>query len=272
MLPSATILTPSHDPGGKKANSPRPAPPCSTNHRLPAPNKLPARCETVRGPGSPPFLCARLSSKTVRPPPTTHQRSLLPGYRDELMRSLHALARIMAEGNIPGLVVTWIASASLTALKKTDGSHRPVAVGETLRRLIAKALLAAASEDATPYHRPTRLGLGTNNGCEAIVHAVRRWLRKRDNDEKRCVMTVDFLSEIRRETPGLARYCHLCYLNDSFVLLGPEQNGGATRRPLRPTAVRPRPRGSTNAALSSMPLSALRTSSSFFVSASAGKI
>ena len=35
---------------------------------------------------------------------------------------------IMAEGCIPGSIVSWIASASLAALKKLDGSHHQVVV------------------------------------------------------------------------------------------------------------------------------------------------
>ena len=113
--------------------------------------------------------------------------------------------------------------ASLTALKKEDGSHRPVAVGDTLRRLTAKALLATVSEEVTRYLGPTQLGFGTI-----------RWLQKNDNNEKRCLLTMDmenacnlidwscFLREIRRKQ-DLARYCDLCYSNDGFVLFGPEK-------------------------------------------------
>ena len=106
---------------------------------------------------------------------------LLPRYTDELMRSLHAVVRIMAEGNSPGSIVSWIASASLTALRKKDGRHPPVSVGETLRRLTANALLATASED-TSSDQHSRFG--TRNGCEAIVQAIRR-LVKHDDDGKR---------------------------------------------------------------------------------------
>ena len=54
---------------------------------------------------------------------------------------------IMSEGHIPGLIVRWIASASLSVLKNNDGSHRPVAVGVSLRRLTVKSFLATVSKD-----------------------------------------------------------------------------------------------------------------------------
>ena len=82
---------------------------------------------------------------------------LLPGDRDEIeiVWALHAVVGVMEESP----VVSWIASASLTALKKKDASHRPMAVGETLRRLTAKALLATLSEDMTRYLHPLQLGV-----------------------------------------------------------------------------------------------------------------
>ena len=143
-------------------------------------------------------------------------------HRDALMRSLHAVGRSMAEGNIPGSIVSWIASGSFTARKK-DGSHQPVAVGETLRRLIAKALLAAVSEDMTRYLRHDCGSEPRAAVKPPTVHAIRRWLRKHDNDGKLCLLTVDlesafdqidrcfFLQEIRRVAPS-----------NTFVLFGPE--------------------------------------------------
>ena len=97
----------------------------------------------------------------------------------------------MTEGHIPGSPVSWINSASLAALKKTYRSHVPVAVGENVRRLTAKALLIAVSEDMTRYLRPSQLGFASANVCEAIVHATRRWLQSHSIDERRCLPTTD---------------------------------------------------------------------------------
>ena len=51
--------------------------------------------------------------------------------RDEIMRGLHSVGGIVARGHIPGPVVSCVVSASLTALKKQDVNHRPVAVEDT---------------------------------------------------------------------------------------------------------------------------------------------
>ena len=48
----------------------------------------------------------------------------------------------------PDPIVSWITSASLAALNKKDGKHRPVAV-EHAEAFTAKATLTTATEDMT---------------------------------------------------------------------------------------------------------------------------
>ena len=102
------------------------------------------------------------------------------------MHCLHATFRIMAVGNIPSSIASWIASASLAALKEEDGSHWPVAAGETLRRLAGKVLLATVSEDVTRY-------LQRNWSSEPRAAAKPSstsdvGFRNNDNDDKRCLL------------------------------------------------------------------------------------
>eukprot|EP00973_Karenia_brevis_P018974 2601049-Karenia_brevis.AAC.1 len=63
--------------------------------------------------------------------------------------------------------------APRTALKKEDGGIRPIAVGETLRRLVGKAFMA---HDVVQLrlHKfvPHQLGVGVPGGAEAIVRAA----------------------------------------------------------------------------------------------------
>ena len=171
-----------HDPGeGGKPNSPKPAPPCSTNRRLTTPKRSPRRCETgIRhfeqrtkpegsstpiapvslasallahhGPRSLPFPCAGLRSGPSGPPPAAHQRgpaSNLPTRADAILSghgSHHGRKATFLAPLSPGLPLL-----SLGALKWKNGSHRPVAVGGTLRRLTTKALLATVSQDMARY-------------------------------------------------------------------------------------------------------------------------
>ena len=67
----------------------------------------------------------------------------------------------------------WICSATLVALPKPDGSLRPIAVGEAIRRLTAKVCLAAGEDSVREYLEPVQVGVGTKGGCEAAVHTAR---------------------------------------------------------------------------------------------------
>ena len=42
------------------------------------------------------------------------------------MRALHTVVGTMTKDHSPGLIISWFSSASLVALTKEDGSHRPV--------------------------------------------------------------------------------------------------------------------------------------------------
>ena len=59
-----------------------------------------------------------------------------------LVRSLAALTDHWVSGTLPPHHSPFLCGANLTPLKKTDGGVRPAAVGETLRRLVGKALLS----------------------------------------------------------------------------------------------------------------------------------
>ena len=77
------------------------------------------------------------------------------------MRSPHTIVSIMSEGNIHRLV-----DRQRLAHAVEEGQHRPVAVGETLRRLAVEALLATVAKDTTVCLQPSQLGFGTQNGCQ----------------------------------------------------------------------------------------------------------
>ena len=151
---------------------------------LPTPKSLPRRCGTVTRhleqrtqPGSNffrlpplPLTVVHLALHSFAPDPAAEPSSLHPQHikgacskvtETRVMRSLRAVVRIWAEGNIPGSVVS-VASASL----------RRVAVGDTLRRLTRKALLAMVAEDMARYLRPTQPGFRTKTRlcCQCPRH------------------------------------------------------------------------------------------------------
>lgn len=74
------------------------------------------------------------------------------------------------------------------------------------------------------------MGAGVKGGCEAAVHAVRRFIESMPEDY--AVVKLDFsnafntlnrtamLNEVFDGVPELYKYCHLSYSNSSFLRFG----------------------------------------------------
>ena len=58
-----------------------------------------------------------------------------------------------------------------------DGGIKPIAVGCTLRRLVAKTALKLVQETMAAKLAPIQLGFGVKQGTEAAAHVARRFLR-----------------------------------------------------------------------------------------------
>ena len=61
------------------------------------------------------------------------------------------------------------------ALQKKSGGIRPIAIGYTWRRLAAKCANSYALVELADLFSPIQLGVGVPGGCEAAVHAARRY-------------------------------------------------------------------------------------------------
>ena len=82
---------------------------------------------------------------------------------------------MLLAGCCPDTVIPVFFGGSLIALEKCGGI-RPIAIGYTLRRLAAKCVNTHALHTIGAKLLPEQLGLGTPGGCEAAVHATRRFL------------------------------------------------------------------------------------------------
>jgi Reverse transcriptase (RNA-dependent DNA polymerase) len=84
------------------------------------------------------------------------------------------LVNRLAYGRAPTAFAPWLCGAPLTALAKPNGGIRPIAVGEVIRSLVAKCLMARVRQPAQALLAPLQLGVAITGGAEAIVHSVRR--------------------------------------------------------------------------------------------------
>ncbi len=93
------------------------------------------------------------------------QDALVPGGAHEAVRQLTALCVLLLKGRVCEGAQPWFCGAKLVALPKPVGSLRPVAVGETLRRLVGKAAFAAAKEESSHFSREWALREGRRRWC-----------------------------------------------------------------------------------------------------------
>ena len=70
---------------------------------------------------------------------------------DEAMEQLTSICNLLARGDVPKLLAQHLAGASLMALEKPGGGIRPIAIGEVLRRLVAKCFCNLYEREATAY-------------------------------------------------------------------------------------------------------------------------
>lgn len=164
---------------------------------------------------------------------------LRPNHLDELLKvpntnedvgligGITAVVNILAQGKGPATIAPWIAGAPLTALNKPEGGGvRPIAVGETLRRLVSGCLMARESESAKEFFQPLQLGIATSGGAEALVHAARKLHQSHGQDSSYALLQVDlrnafnlvsrpaFFNSICTSFPNLVPWVKYCYTGD----------------------------------------------------------
>jgi len=134
-------------------------------------------------------------------------------------------------GRVPIVIQPVFCGASLCALNKKDGGIRPIAVGSTWRRLIAKAICKAVMEKMAATVMPVQLGFGVPRATEAAVHAARRYVT--DLKSGQGLLKLDFsnaFNTIRRVTmfesvrellPEIYPFVLMCYSNASMLRFGP---------------------------------------------------
>lgn len=149
------------------------------------------------------------------------------------MKALSSIVNLLCTGKIPPEVVPHICGATLLAAHKKSGGHRPIAVGEVLRRLTSKYLSWSVRDDAVRILSPHQLGVGVRAGCEAIVHTVSSTLQDPHIlDDARWCLLVDFqnafisinrssmFQQIHHHLTGLSAWMGCRYGSQAILHLG----------------------------------------------------
>ena len=90
--------------------------------------------------------------------------------------------------------------ACLIDLNKLDGGVRPIAIGNVLRRLVAKCAGSSVKSNMGALLSPLQLGYGTPRGAEIVVHSACHYLSNLTNDH--LMFKLDFMNafnSIRRD-------------------------------------------------------------------------
>ena len=148
----------------------------------------------------------------------------------ELISAITGLVNILLAGKCPAELRPVLFGGTLFALQKKTGGLRPIAIGYYWRRLSSKCASSYASDRAAAYLSPKQLGVGVSGGCEAAVHATRRFLSGMDDEQ--IVVKLDLtnafnslhrdrmLLSVAEILPDLAPYCFQAYAEESILQFG----------------------------------------------------
>lgn len=165
-----------------------------------------------------------------------------------LLRAMTALVNLLLAGTCPQEIRTILFGGTLFALRKSSGGLRPIAIGYTWRRLASKCANAYAIPKVTSFLSPKQLGVGVPGGCEAAIHATRRFLGSMNPDSILVKLDLSnafnslhrdsMLASVNEVIPELAAYCHLAYAEPTSLRFGSftvqSQEGAQQGDPLGP--------------------------------------
>ena len=106
----------------------------------------------------------------------------------------------------------------MSAFNKPNGGLRPIAVGDTLRRVAGKRNASITSSKFKSFFAPLQVGFGTRGRCSANKNDV---LLKLDSSKAFNTVRRDYVAEhLAEEMPELFPFYRLWYEQGSFLSLG----------------------------------------------------
>ena len=124
-----------------------------------------------------------------------HLQDILQGDQQGITSLLQGLAlptECCEMATFTSTAALFLCYASLIALKKPGNKVRPVAVGETLRRVVEKYLMALPqTKDAASRFLPHQYGLGLPRACESLGRSLQHTMDRADLPPDWAVLQVD---------------------------------------------------------------------------------
>ena len=99
-----------------------------------------------------------------------------------ILTEITTIFNLLPCGDCAPAIIPILFGRNLTALNKKSGGVRSIAVGYYWRRLTAKCANTYATIKLALFFSPIHLGVGVKEGCEAAVHAYRRFVDAMPDD------------------------------------------------------------------------------------------
>ena len=140
---------------------------------------------------------------------------------------------IVFKGKVPIEACAFFYGGNLIALSKKCGGIRPIAIGNTLRRLVSKIAMSSVTELQRELFWPHQLGVGVKLGGEIACHAIREFISKPIKEDQ-LIMKTDFanaynclrsdtmLEKVQKHSPSLYCMAWQAYANPSNLFFGDE--------------------------------------------------
>ena len=112
--------------------------------------------------------------------------------------TIAAVARRLCTSQAPAIGLDAFLSCLLVPLNKNPGV-RPIAIGEVIRRIVAKAILRVVLKDIMLSSGPLQACSGVKGGCEPAVHATREIFEKHDVEGVLLVDTTNAFNSLNRK-------------------------------------------------------------------------
>jgi hypothetical protein len=159
------------------------------------------------------------------------------GGNHPMIKALTALTNLALQGELPQWYYTFIASADLIALAKSDGGIRPIAMGSIWRKLFGKSALIYLSVDIRTYFELYQYGVGSKSGCEVVNHRARMLLKQNKNhvlfktdysNAFNSMFRVAILQAVKEHFPGLFPFVSAVYAPCSDLWTACDESGERT--------------------------------------------
>ena len=119
------------------------------------------------------------------------------------LKSLTKLINLIGDGKTPEPLRPFFFGAKLIALIKIDGGLRPIAIGNTLRRIASKCAGSKALSEQQNFFGNVQVGCSTKRGAEIAAHSFRNLIERDDNPKCTVLLKLDFkkaFKSLNRET------------------------------------------------------------------------